>query len=64
MTYYQELVRKHGFVEGYTGRNEDGLFVIVTIDSESASIRTLQENGWIRENIYYPDGTEEELYSR
>ena len=64
MTYYQELVKKHGFVEGLLGLNSDGQYVIVTIDEKSASVRTLQDNSWIRENIYYPDGTEEELYTR
>ena len=64
MEYYQELKRKFGFVEGQIGENEDGEKVIVSIDEESAEVKTLQDNGWIRINIYYPDGTEEELYTR
>ena len=64
MTEYEELVKKFGFVEGGVGTNEDGEYCIVTIDKESASIRTLQNNGWIRENTYYPDGTEEEGYTK
>ena len=64
MFYYQELKRKYGFIEAKVGENEDGEKVIVSIDEESAEIKTLQDNGWIRINIYYPDGTEEELYTR
>lgn len=64
MTFYEELKNKHGYVEGLVGENSDNETVIVTIDQESASIRTLQKNGWIRENIYYKDGTQEELYTR
>ena len=64
MTYYEELKRMYGYVEGQIGENEDGEKVIVSIDEESAEIQTLQDNHWIRVNIYYPDGTEEELYKR
>jgi len=64
MFYYQELKRMYGYVEGQIGENSDGEKVIVSIDEESAEIKTLQDNGWIRVNVYYPDGTEEELYRR
>ncbi len=64
MIRYDELKAEFGYVEGLVGNNEDNQVIIVTIDEESASIRTLQENGWIRENIYYRDGSEEELYTR
>lgn len=64
MTFYEELVTKHGYIKGQVGVNSDGENVIVTIDEESASVITVQENGWLRQNIYYPDGTEEELYTK
>ena len=64
MTFYEELLEKFGFVEGKVGVNEDGEYSIVTIDEESASVRTLQANGWIREDTYYPDGTQEESYHK
>lgn len=64
MTTYETLFKEHGFCEGLVGINSSGEKVIVTIDKESASVRTLQDNGWIRENTYYPDGTEEEMYSK
>ena len=64
MTMYEELKNKYGFVEAKVGVNSDGEPVIVNIDSEQASTRTIQHNGWQRINIYYPDGTAEELYER
>lgn len=62
MTVYEELKNKHGFVEAFVGINEDKEPVIVSIDEQEASIRTLQKNNWIRVNVYYPDGTQEEYF--
>lgn len=64
MTYYEELFKKFGYVEGQVGVNELGEHVIVSIDEDAASVRTLQRNGWMRINIYYEDGGEEETYER
>ena len=65
MTEYEKLKNKYGFIEAKTGKNEKGEDIIVSIDEECASIRTLQkDNHWQRINIYYPDGTAEELYER
>ena len=64
MTTYQRLVKKHGYVEGLVGVNEDGEYAMVTIDKECATIATVQDNSWTRINVYYPDGTEEELYRK
>lgn len=61
---YKELYEQFGLVEGQIGVNIDDEYVMLTIDEESATVSTLQENGWIRVNIFYPDGTEEELYRR
>lgn len=61
---YDELLSKYGFVDAKVSTNSEGENVIVNIDSECASTRTLQHNGWQRINIYYPDGTSEEYYER
>lgn len=63
MTHYEELVKRHGLCDGLCGINEDGESVIVSIDEESATIRTAQSNGFMRTNIYHKDGTSEELFS-
>ena len=62
MDRYQELLKKHGYCEALCGVNEEYENVMLSIDKESACVRTLQKNGWIRINIYHKDGTYEELY--
>ena len=64
MTDYDELVQRYGYVESQVGVNEDGEAVIVTIDETNACLRTMQKNGWMRINIYYPDGMSEESYTK
>ena len=64
MTTYEELLNQFGYCEGMVGADIDGDNVIVTIDKESAEVKTLQTNGWIRINTYYPDGTQDEAYRK
>jgi hypothetical protein len=51
-----------------TAKTETGEDVIVDAFSQDDKIvwqiSTLQGNGWIRVNLYYEDGTVEELYER
>ena len=61
---YKELFEMYGLRELSSGTNEDGENVIVHINEEYAQIETLQKNGWCRVNIYWKDGTTEELYKR
>ena len=61
---YEELKTKFGYVDGQIGVTLDDEYVIVSIDNECATVQTLQENGWMRVNVYYPDGTEEEYYRK
>ena len=60
--YYTLLLSKYGLCEGLCGNNDDGEHVIVSIDEEKATIKTAQHNGFIRVNVYWKDGTREELY--
>lgn len=62
MNTYDELLKRHGYCEGLCGNNEDGEHVIVSIDKEKAIVKTAQYNGFIRVNVYWKDGTYEELY--
>ncbi len=65
MTTYEELLEKYGMIpDTRVGVNENGENVIVSIDEECACITTMQHNRWMRTNIYYPDGWEEEYYSK
>lgn len=47
-----------------TGVNEDSETTITEITDEFVCVMTFQENGWIRRNYYYTDGTCEEFYDR
>ena len=60
----RELMRQHEkYQQGMlTGDNENGESTSMSIQPEKITVVTLQENGWIRRNIYHYDGTREELY--
>ena len=46
------------------GKNESGEEVTVSINSDNITTRTFQRNGGVRTNIYWKDGTKEELYDK
>ena len=43
------------FTEVHPGRNKDGEYVRFV---------TFQNNGWMRTNVYYQDGSSDEMYRR
>ena len=64
MSYYEKLKSTFGKVSGLAGKNEHGENIIVSINDNFAVVTTLQNNGWLRSNTYYPDGTETEEYEK
>lgn len=64
MTTYEKLLKAHGKISDLVGKNEHGENVIVSINDNFAVVTTLQNNGWLRSNTYYPDGTETEEYEK
>lgn len=48
----------------FTAINSDRERVVFLADGDNYIVITHQNNGWIRENHYYADGTIEELYKR
>ena len=64
MTTYEKLFKKYGLIDQQVGENEDGEYVIVAVTKNYAVITTSQKNGWLRNNTYWKDGTEEESYER
>lgn len=65
MTDYEELFNKYGKTESIkVTTNSSGENVLVFIDDTCALLKTLQSNGWMRINVYYPDGSSEEYYER
>ena len=60
----QLMDRNKEFDEDLFGTNENGEYVQIGVYKNFLTIRTLQSNGWERTNIYYRDGSSEELYER
>ena len=59
-----ELMDKYGDSQTlYPGENDEGELVHIFIFHDMIVTETLQSNNWIRKNIYYRDGSREELYS-
>lgn len=62
MTMYEKYRTDFGLVDGLCGKNEKNENVILSIDEEKAVVKTLQSNNFIRINIFWKEGIEEELY--
>ena len=58
MKHYKE------FPMPLSGKNEVGENLIISINKDNITVQTLQNNGWVRTNVYYDDGVIEELYER
>ena len=46
----------------YFGENENGETVSISIFPDQIVTLTYQSNGWHRKNVYWRDGTREELF--
>ena len=58
-----KLMKEHGN-DGvmHTGTNEDGEDVSISVYNDTIIVVTYQNNGWVRKNFYYSDGSSEELF--
>lgn len=57
-----DLMENYGSTEHMLfGKNEIGEFATISISKDRVLMQTYQSNGWIRKNVYYRDGTVEEL---
>ncbi len=57
------IMDQYGDAEGiFTGHNDSGEGITVTVSQDDLMVTTCQKNGWVRKNIYYRDGTSEELF--
>ena len=56
--------RTDEFDTPWLGRNENGEHVHISVNKDNITVETFQNNGWIRENIYWRDVRTEELYHR
>ena len=46
----------------YSGVNEGGETLHISIYPDKISVRVFQGNGWLRRSVYHRDGTSEEIY--
>ena len=61
----KELMKNHEkFDTSLVGENENHEPVCISINKDNVINETSQHNGWTRKNIYWYDGTVEELYER
>lgn len=62
----QSLVQAEqaGFTSPFSATNSQNENVIVQRTHDYIRLDTFQDNGWIRVNEYYPDGTITETYER
>lgn len=54
----------NSFDEMLFGQNMYGEHITMSICEDKMTVMTYQNNGWVRENIYYNDYTAEELYHK
>lgn len=51
-----ELCKRHAeFDVPWSGHNEAGDEVLISVNEDNITVETFQSNGWIRENIYRPE---------
>lgn len=48
----------------WSGKNENGEYIQISINKDNITVDTFQNNGWTRENIYWRDGLKEELFKK
>lgn len=56
------MSKANEFDHSLFGVNENNEQVMLDIREDSIVLRTFQHNDWIRVNIYYEDGTVEEMF--
>ena len=50
------------FDQPWVGENNEGERVLISVNHDNITTQTFQNNGWLRENVYWDNGTREELF--
>ncbi len=53
--------RADEFPSAVFGKNTDGETVMISVNKDNVTYEVFQDNGWTSENIYYRDGSVEQL---
>ena len=64
MEALMERANEPQFEMPWSGINDEGEHTLTSVNNDNITVQTFQNNGWMRENIYWKDGTFEELFSR
>lgn len=60
-----DLMKQYGDSElPFFGSNQEGEKVLISVNPDNIAVRTFQNNGWMRINTLWDDGTTEETYER
>lgn len=60
-----EFMDKYGDKQmPFSGIDENGNYILIGVNHDNITVKTFQKNGWVRINIYYRDGTSEELFDK
>lgn len=64
INFLRSLMRTYGPTTDYllSGENSDGDRLVIGINEDNIKCYTYQKNHWIRVNVYWYDGTVEELF--
>ena len=58
------MKRADEFKEMCFGKNTEGEDVCISVNKDNITTVTYQNNGYARTNVYYDDGTSEELFEK
>ena len=62
-TYLCKLMDNYGDSNfPFIGKNEEGEDISISIFHDKIVLVTYQSNKWVRKNLYYRDGTAEEMF--
>ena len=57
------LMLEYGTEEGvYRGQTSTGVTTLISLHPDYIIVHTFQPNHWVREDVYWDDGTTEECY--
>ena len=60
---FKLMERADEFTEPAIGKNLDQEKVMISVNHDNITVETIQHNGWLRRNVYWIDGTVEELFN-
>ena len=60
---FKLMERADEFTEPAIGKNLHQEKVMISVNHDNITVETFQWNGWVRQTVYWDDGTVEELFN-